>query len=160
MPHCRSALGAWKHRQKSYQRGFLSRPPAAISVKLPPPPPPPIVIGDEPLEDVLLPSPPPHVFSGVEQVGNRNRVDWNDISDESSDVLEPVPSAAMFSPGAVASFSPSSSGTLFSESFGLSLRLIIREKLCIVKRGGRQSALQRALSTVSPRAAIDWKWPP
>ena len=61
MPHCRSALGAWKHRQKSYQRGFVSRPPAAISVELPPPPPPPIFIGDELLEDVLLP-PLRHLF--------------------------------------------------------------------------------------------------
>ena len=40
MVHCRSAMGAWKHAQRSYLRGYLSRPPVAIGVELPPPPPP------------------------------------------------------------------------------------------------------------------------
>ena len=86
MPHCRSAQGAWNHAQKSYQRGYLSHPPAANSVELPPPPPPPpIFTGDEPLEEVFLPPPPPQVFRGVEQTGNRRRVNWVDVPVE----LEP-----------------------------------------------------------------------
>ena len=49
MVHCRSALGAWKHAQRSYLRGYLSRPPVPIGVELPPPPPPllPFSFGDE-----------------------------------------------------------------------------------------------------------------
>ena len=42
MVHCRSVMGAWKHAQRSYLRGYLSRPPVAIGVELPLPPPPPL----------------------------------------------------------------------------------------------------------------------
>ena len=63
MVHCRSALGAWKHAQRNYNRGYLARP---------------IVFYGE----ALLPPPPPLVFHGVELLGNRKRRDWNDICDE------------------------------------------------------------------------------
>ena len=60
MVHCRSAMGAWKHAQRSYQRGYLSRPPVFVSVEMPPPPPPP-------------------VFYGVELPGPRVRLHWDDL---------------------------------------------------------------------------------
>ena len=87
-------------------------------------------------------------------MGIRNRVDWNDISDESSDVFEPVPSAGMFSPGDVASVCHFSSGTLFSDSFGLSLRLIIREKMNIVKRGNRKKRVAKGIVYGKPKNCI------
>ena len=84
-------------------------------MELPPPPPQPIFFGDESSDDELIPPPPPQVFCGVELVGNRNRIHWSGISDESDDV---VPSAAMFFPGAEASsFSLSSSGKHEAQSF-------------------------------------------
>ena len=47
MVHCRSALGAWNHAQRSFRRGFLARPPVPSDLVhclefLPPPPPPPV----------------------------------------------------------------------------------------------------------------------
>ena len=70
---------------------------------------------------------------------------------ESSDVLEPVPSAALFSPGDVASVSPISSGTLFTDSFGLSLRLIIRGKMTIAKRAGRKKRVAKGIVYGKPK---------
>ena len=67
MPHCRSAGGAWKHAQKSYLRGYLPRPPAYLGVEMPPPPP--ISIGDEPLEEELLPPLRHRLFCGDELGG-------------------------------------------------------------------------------------------
>ena len=65
MVHCRSALGAWKHAQRSYRRGYLSRTPVPIGVELPPPPP------------LLLP------FSfGDEFPVPRTRAKWIDLYDE------------------------------------------------------------------------------
>ena len=104
------------------------------------------------------------MFLGVEFLGKRNRIDWNDIARESIGVLDiledtmptitdigrpkvvrielliPLPPAVIFFPGAVASsFSFTSSRTLevpspVAGSFGLTLRLIIKGKRCITKQ--------------------------
>ena len=73
MVHCRSVVGAWKHAQRSYKRGFWARPLVCYSDELPLPPPPP-------------------VFYGVESPGPRIRLDWNELCDESGDLLETLES--------------------------------------------------------------------
>ena len=83
MVHCRSPMGAWKHAQRSYNRGYLARPL--------------VFYGDE-----LLPPPPPPVFYGVELSGIRNRMDWNDLCDENEDILETLEKDCP--PGAVTYF--------------------------------------------------------
>ena len=76
---------------------------------------------------------------------------------ESSDVLPPVPSAALFSPGDVASVSSISSGTLFTDFFGLSLRLIIRGKMTLAKRAGRKKRVAKGIVYGKPEtAALYW----
>ena len=67
MVHCRSPLGAWKHTNRSFERGYLSRPPLAFGVE-------------------ILPPPAPPMFFGVEKTGRPKRsVNWCDMSD---DILE------------------------------------------------------------------------
>ena len=68
MVHCRSAMGAWRHAQRSYMRGYLSRPPVFISVEMPPPPAPP-------------------VFYGVELPEPRVRLHWDEFLEEEEDEL-------------------------------------------------------------------------
>ena len=63
MVHSRSPVGAWKHAQRRFLRGYLARPPVFYGVELPPPPPPP-------------------VFYGVELPGPRVRVHWDDLLEE------------------------------------------------------------------------------
>ena len=63
MVHRRSALGAWKHAQRSYDRGYLAHPPVLFGEELLPPPPPPVFLGDELLGDDLLPPPFSACFS-------------------------------------------------------------------------------------------------
>ena len=69
MVHCRSPSGAWKHAQRSYTRGYLSRPP--------------VVYGED-----ILPPPAPPVLHGVEDTGIRNHSSWNDLCDQSEGFLE------------------------------------------------------------------------
>ena len=66
MVHCRTPLGAWKHAQRSYKRGYASRPPGFYG------------------GDILPPPAPPFSF-GVEFSGIRNHSDWNDLCDESEE---------------------------------------------------------------------------
>ena len=67
MVHRRSAMGAWKHAQRSFLRGYRLCPPVFTGVELPPPPPPP-------------------VFLGVEKPGPRNR-HWDDFWEEEDEDL-------------------------------------------------------------------------
>mgnify|MGYP006148841971 CR=1 FL=1 len=67
MVHCRTPLGAWKHAQRSYKRGFAPRPPVFYG-------------------DVILPPPAPPVLHGVEFSGIRSRSSWNDLCDKSEDL--------------------------------------------------------------------------
>jgi len=67
MVHCRTPLGAWKHAQRSYKRGFAPRPPVCYG-------------------DVILPPPAPPVLHGVEFSGIRSRSSWNDLCDKSEDL--------------------------------------------------------------------------
>ena len=69
MVHRRSIGGAWKHAQRSYNHEYLPRPPVLCCVELPP-------------------APPPPVCYGVELPGPRNGSDWNELRDESEDMLE------------------------------------------------------------------------
>ena len=62
MVHCRTPFGAWKHANRSYKRGYATRPPGFFGGDLLPPPAPPISFGEE--------------FSG-----NRHS-DWNVLCDE------------------------------------------------------------------------------
>jgi len=62
-------MGSWKHAQRSYLRGYLSRPPVAIGVELPLPPPPP-------------------VFLGVELPGPRVRSRWVDLCEEEDELMD------------------------------------------------------------------------
>ena len=69
MVHCRSPLGAWKHAQRNYLRGYSAYPPIFPGVDLPPPPPPPLSFGIE--------FPVPHV-----------RSKWVDLCDEEEKNLD------------------------------------------------------------------------
>jgi len=67
MVHCRTPFGAWKHANRSFERGYLTRPPLAFGME-------------------ILPPPAPPLFTGVETTGNRKRLlNWCDMSD---DILE------------------------------------------------------------------------
>ena len=68
MVHRRSALGAWKHAQRSFLRGYRLSPPVFTGVELPPPPPPP-------------------VFLGVELPGPRKRLHWDEFWEDEEDVF-------------------------------------------------------------------------
>ena len=65
MVHCRTPFGAWKHANRSYKRGYATRPPGFFG-------------GD------LLPPPAPPFSFGVEFSGNRHS-DWNVLGDESEE---------------------------------------------------------------------------
>ena len=83
MVHCRSIMGAWRHAQRSFLRGFLSRPPVFSGVELPLPPPPP-------------------VFYGVELPEPRDHWHWDDhlLEEEGIDSDLPiVPLPPLVSPG-------------------------------------------------------------
>jgi len=64
MVHCRTPFGAWKHANRSYERGYLPRPPLAFGVE-------------------ILPPPAPPIFTGVEKTGIPKRLlNWCDMSDD------------------------------------------------------------------------------
>ena len=130
MVHCRSKLGAWKHAQRSFLRGYAAAPPDFPGDVLPPPPPPPFF---------------PSVEASVPQVR------WADLCEEEDDNLVDVPLtakdisiprtlsiSALLDPSSAPTPSvstqedftglelPSINGDW--NSFGLSLRFIIRKE--------------------------------
>ena len=76
MVHCRSAIGHWKHQQRSYYRG-IARRPCVPTAYCPP-------VDNSGV--VMSPPPPPPVFYGVELSTPRVRIDWNELCDECADV--------------------------------------------------------------------------
>ena len=98
MVHCRSELGAWRHAQRSYQRGYSAAPPVFPGDLLPPPPPPPF-------------------FPSVEVAGPRVR--WADLCEEEEAPLEPSPAVT---PGV------SAREDIHWNPFGYTLRSIIKQE--------------------------------